>query len=237
MTPPASAPEPTRLPVSTRSTSEPTLVDLMSASPILDHLDSWLDTSPAQFLSMTSALVGVQPTVCEQLADGLTLRTRRPLRALAVAGAVLQRRPHAEPVGIDLPRWLVDLTTTRVTDTRWRPIACDEDWLIEATLPGGAPLTVRLIVICVTGAVADSAVADVPAVDVAEALADPDTGGERFRPADPTLAATCLVDALGRHRISFDIAEPDSCWPSEEALVTWLIALLARQTEYGESAA
>lgn len=76
---------------------------------MLDDLDTALSTSPAQFLSATSAIVGVQPIVCDQLTDGLNLKTRRPMRALVVAGSVLQRRLHAEPLGIDLPQWLVEL--------------------------------------------------------------------------------------------------------------------------------
>ena len=234
MNPPASAFEPPRRIVASPARADLTLVDLLSASPMADELDHWLDSSPAQFLSMTSAIAGIQPTAFDQLAADTTLRSRRPLRALAVAGPVLQRRVPTEPLGIDLPPWLLDLDGTTVTATMWRPIACDEDWLLEATLPGGRPLTARLIVTCVTGAVEESAVVDATASEVQRNLTPRIDEGEPFTDADPVVAATSLIDALGRHRVSFGEDDPGSRWPGEEALVTWLIALLVRQTEQHE---
>lgn len=231
MNPPASASEPPRLADATPASADLTLTDLLSASPMADELDHWLDSSPAQFLSMTSAIAGVQPTVFDQLAADTTLRSRRPLRALAVAGPVLQRRMPIEPLGIDLPRWLLDLDCTTVTATMWRPIACDEDWLIEATLPGGRTLTARLIVTCITGAVEESAVVDATASGVQRNLTPRIDEGEPFLDTDPIVAATSLIDALGRHGVSFGEDDPGSRWPGEEALVTWLVALLVRQTE------
>ena len=237
MTPPTSASEPSRPDAPSTDTSALTLIDLLSTSPMVDNLDVWLDTSPAQFLSMTSAIAGVRPVLFDELAEDVTLKSRRPLRALAMAGPVLQRRPPADPLGIDLPRWLRDLPDTRVTAAKWRPLACDEDWLIEAMLPGDRPLTARLIITCVTGAVDESAVADATAADLQLTLTQLEDEGEQFTAADPDLAATCLIEALGRHRVSFVEADPGSRWPGEEALVTWLIALLAQQAEPGERAA
>ncbi len=225
MTTPASA-EPTPLhPVD----DPPTVIELLSRWPrLLEDLDARLRRSPAAFLNSASLLWTMAPGVLDALGAEVRLKSPRALRALATAASYFRRGLTVDVTGIDLPRWLTELDQAHISRVRHRTLARQSDWLVEVVLIGGHRLAANLAVESGMGALNDALVLDGTARTVEKTIAR-STTGPPFHDVELGDAADRLVDALGRYRASVGDPAPDSRWPGNEALVTWLIATLFGQ--------
>lgn len=156
----------------------------------------------------------------------------RERRALAVAlGVVLGVEPADPAVLGGLPSWLATLPQATVRSVRRRRNGASWCHLIEVGNPEHRLVTAQ-VVLSEHGEITNGFVVD-ESIDELEKLmrmVGPERG-RSFNTVKLDTVAPTLLAGFARRRLGWAARQPESSWPDNEPLITWVVRLVVHASE------